>query len=337
MTAARTRPAGNGRPSRPPQRRREPPREEADAAATAEPADLGAGQAFPRVLQAVGAFVAPTTAVTALLIYFGQLHAYAFYWHFGVNYTVLDFTTTDYLVRSADGLFVPIAVAAAVVLVGLWLNRFVLHRLRDTTSQRIVHVVAPVAGAVGLLLAGLAFVLVMAAGLRRELPPETGGVALVVGVLLLVYSVRLARKEWNARRPPGARRVAGTGLAEWAAAFVLITVGLFWAVNSYATGVGTGRALQLRNELPSWPETVVFSERSLSLAVDGVTEVECSGEEAAYRFRYDGLKLVQEAGGHYLLLPSTWTRSSGTAVLLPRDSSVRLEFGLAGATRPTGC
>ena len=337
MSAARTRPATNGRPARPPQRRREPPGDEASAEATAEPADLGAGEAFPRVLRAVGAFVAPTTAVTALLIYFGQLHAYAFYWHFGVNYTVLDFTTTDYLVRSADGLFVPIAVAAAGTLVCLWLNRFLLHRVRETTSQRIVHVVAPVAGALGLLLAGLAFVLVLAEGLRRELPPETGGIALAVGVLLLVYAVRLARREWNARQPPGARHVAGTGLAEWAAAFVLVTVGLFWAVNSYATGVGTGRALQLREQLPTWPETVVYSERSLSLAVDGVTETECSGEEPAYRFRYDGLKLVQQAGGHYLLLPSTWTRSAGAAVLLPRSSSVRLEFGLAGAARPAGC
>jgi hypothetical protein len=275
--------------------------------------------------------------VTALLFYFGQLHAYAFFWHFGVNFTVLDLTPADYLVRSADGLFVPIAIAAATALAAVWAHRLVVHRLAAGTSFRILHVVAPVAGVLGALLVGLAFVLVLADGPRRAFPPETGGLALAIGVLLLVYAVRLARRDWERRRPAGGRRLPGTGLAEWAAAFVLVTVGLFWAVNSYATGVGTGRALDLREALPRWPDAVIYSERSLSLVVDGVTEVECEAPEAAYRFRYDGLKLVQQAGGHYLLLPATWTPASGSAVLLPRSSSVRLEFTLAGGPRSSVC
>lgn len=325
MTAVRTRAPTSRRPPR------------AEDAAEVEPADLGAGEALPRLLKGVGAVVAPTTVVTALLFYFGQLHAYAFFWHFGVNFTVLDLTPTDYLVRSADGLFVPVAVAAAGALAGTWAHRLVVHRLRAATSLRILHVVAPVAGALGVVLVGLAFVLVLAEGPRRGLPAETGGLSLATGVLLLVYAVRLARGEWARRRPLDAGRVPGTGLAEWAAAFVLVTVGLFWAVNSYATGVGTGRALDLREQLAGWPEAVVFSERSLSLGVDGVTEVRCEDPESAYRFRYDGLKLVQQAGGHYLLLPATWTPASGSAVLLPRADGVRLEFALAGSSRPPGC
>lgn len=329
MTAVRSRASTNGRPPHGPQRRSVPGRRGAEDAAEVEPADLGAGEALRRLLRGVGAVVAPTTVLTALLFYFGQLHAYAFFWHFGVNFTVLDLTPTDYLVRSADGLFVPIAVAAAVTLAGTWTHRLVVHRLRASTSLRILHVVAPVAGAGGVLLTGLAFVLVPAEGLRRALPPEAGGLALAVGVVLLVYAVGLARRE--------AGRDPGTGLAEWAAAFVLVTVGLFWAVNSYATGVGTGRALDLREQLAGWPEAAVFSERRLGLVVDGVTEVRCEDPEAAYRFRYDGLKLVQQAGGHYLLLPATWSPQAGSAVLLPRSDGVRLEFALAGAARPATC
>ena len=327
MTAARTRAATNGRPQHAPQRRTPSARRGAEDAPEAEPADLGAREALPHLLRAVGAVAAPTTVVTALLFYFGQLHAYAFFWHFGVNFTVLDLTPTDYLVRSADGLFVPIAVAAVLTLAGLWAHRLVVHRLRAATSLRILHVVAPVAGTTGALLVVLAFLLVVAEGPRRALPGEVGGLALAVGVLLLVYAVRLARRQED----------RGTGLAEWAAAFVLVTVGLFWAVNSYATGVGTGRALDLREQLAGWPEAVVFSERRLSLVVDGVTEVRCDDAEAAYRFRYDGLKLVQQAGGHYLLLPAGWTPQAGSAVLLPRSDGVRLEFALAGASRPSTC
>ena len=336
MSSAGTPAATDGRPRARTRRREVPDPRDASEPPVVE-ADLGAGQALPRLLRAAGAVVAPTTVVTGLLFYFGQLHAYAFFWHFGVNFTVLDLTPTDYLVRSADGLFVPIAVAAALTLVGLWVHRLVVHRLRTATSVRILHVVAPVAGALGALLVGLAFLLVLADGPRRALPGEVGGPALAVGVLLLVYAVRLARREEDRRRPAGARRIPATGLAEWAAAFVLVTVGLFWAVNSYATGVGTGRALDLRQQLGSWPETAVFSERRLALAGQGVTEVRCEDAEAAYAFRYDGLKLVQQAGGHYLLLPETWTPASGSAVLLPRSDGVRLEFALAGAARPSTC
>jgi hypothetical protein len=338
MTATRTRaPEGGRRPEDGSPRRPGHGRRRQEERAETEPPDLGAGDALPRVLKAAGAVIAPTTVITALLLYFGQLHAYAFFWHFGVNFTVLDLTPTDFLVRSADGLFVPIAVAAATLLVALWAHRFVVHRLTAGTSFRILHVVAPVAGGVGALLVGFAAVLVIDPDLRRAFVPELGGLALAAGVLLLVYAVRLARQEWNRRLPPGVPRIRGTGLAEWAAAFVLVTVGLFWAVNSYATGVGYGRALELRRELPGWPDAVLFSERSLSLAADGVTEVRCEDAEAAYRFRYDGLKLVQQAGGHYLLLPATWTPDDGSAFLIPRSGSVRLEFAPAGQPRDATC
>jgi hypothetical protein len=343
MTTARTRPPdGNGRRQQGLRRRpdagRRPPEPEPEPGSEPEPADLDAGDALPRLLKGVGAVVAPTTVITGLLLYFGQLHAYAFFWHFGVNFTVLDLTPTDYLVRSADGLFVPIALVAGALLVAVWAQRLVVHRLAAATSFRILHVVAPLAAAVGVLLVGLAVVLIVAgADFRRRFEPETGGIALAVGVLLLVYAVRLARREWNCRQPRDAHRLPGTGLAEWAAAFVLVTVGLFWAVNGYATQVGYGRALQLRDELPAWPVAVLFSERSLSLAAEGVTEVRCEDVDAAYRFRYDGLKLVQQAGGHYLLLPEQWTPAEGSAVLIPRSDSVRLEFALPGVPRAPVC
>ena len=113
------------------------------------------------------------------------------------------------------------------------------------------------------------------------------------------------------------------------AAFLLVSVGLYWAVGSYAFGVGTGRALQLQDALPTQPAAVLYSERSQSLVVPGVTEVRCANPDAAYRFRYDGLRLVRQSGNQYLLLPATWTRATGTAVLIPRGEGVRLEFRTA--------
>jgi hypothetical protein len=67
---------------------------------------------FPAVLKALGTVPAPASVATGLLFYFGAQHAYWFCAYFGVHYTALEFTTPDYLIRSADGLFVPVATAA---------------------------------------------------------------------------------------------------------------------------------------------------------------------------------------------------------------------------------
>jgi hypothetical protein len=149
-------------------------------------------------------------------------------------------------------------------------------------------------------------------------------------VLFVVYALRLVRFSRDA-----APRSAGSELAEWGAAFLLVSVGLYWAVGNYAFGVGTGRALQLQRALPDQPAAVLYSERSQSLVVPGVTEVRCADPDAAYRFRYDGLRLVRQAGNQYLLVASTWTRDTGTAVLIPRGAGVRLEFRTAPAGSAT--
>jgi hypothetical protein len=192
----------------------------------------------------------------------------------------------------------------------------------------------------GTVMIGVAVFSVLTGGQPLRRVPETGGLSLSVGVLLLVYGIHLARLVWTREHGPDPARPRGSGVAEWGAVFVLVSVGLFWAVTSYAGGVGRGRALDLLERMPVWPDTVLFSERSLSLDVAGVVEVPCAdpGDEGtAYRFRYDGLKLVQQAGDHYLLLPAGWTPQTGAAVLLPRTDDVRLEFDLARADRQPAC
>ncbi len=84
-------------------------------------------------------------------------------------------------------------------------------------------------------------------------------------------------------------------------------------------------------ELPTYPSAVVYSERSLSLHAPGVRETRCHDRDAAYRFRYDGLKLVLQSGDQYLFLPEGWSPSNGVAILMPRNDSLRLEFIPAAA------
>ena len=75
--------------------------------------------------------------LTALLFQFGRLHSAGYFRHFGVNFTVLDLSTTDFLIVGADGLFVPAAGACVLALVLLWLHRLVLGRVRAGAYQRL--------------------------------------------------------------------------------------------------------------------------------------------------------------------------------------------------------
>jgi hypothetical protein len=292
-------------------------------------------EALPRVLKIAGAVLAPTTVLTGLLFYFGRLHVTGFFRYFRVNYTVLDLTANDYLVRSADGLFVPLTEVALVGLVGLWLNRLLTERLPPGPRRRALRALAPAATGLGALLLGVALLELFAGRRLFTARPEAAGLCLAAGVLLLTYGAHLLRTA--APRRPG-RTTTGTGvLAEWGCAFLLVTIGLFWAVGSYAIGVGTGRAEETQAGLSTAADAVLYSEKSLRLAVAGVTEVRCADPDAAYRFRYDGLKLVLQAGDQYLLVPVSWTRANGTAVLIPRGDGVRLEFAPPGQVRGDTC
>ena len=332
MTATET--SRQSAPDGEPSPRAETPPAAPEPVAEAEPvADdgLDATEALPRLVKIAGEVVAPATLLTALLFQFGRLHSAGYFRHFGVNFTVLDLTTTDFLIVGADGLFVPLAGACVLALLLVWLHRFALSRLSTGSRHRALQTLAPLAGVIGAVLLGLALLDLLTGVQLFWGDAEAGGLSLAIGVLLLVYALRLARISRSAPR-----RSASSELAEWGAAFLLVSVGLYWAVGAYAFGVGTGRAQQLQRALPAQPDAVLYSERSLSFDIEGVTEVRCADPEAAYRFRYDGLRLIRQAGNQYLLVAADWTRDTGTAVLIPRGSGVRLEFRTA-VTPASGC
>ena len=307
--------------------------------ATSAAAETGDAQVevLPRLLTVFGAIVAPTTLLTGLLFYFGRLHITGFFRYFRVNFTVLDLTVNDYLIRSADGLFRPVGAVTVFGLMALWLNRVLVERLQPGTRQKALRFLVPGLVVLGVLLLGVALADLLDPGALIPSYPEAGGLGLAGGVLLLAYAAHLSR---TFRRGTGAlrHRVAETTrLAEWGLAFLLLSIGLFWAVGSYAIAVGTGRAEQLHAELAEQPDAVLYSQTSLRLAVVGVTEIRCEDPEAAFRFRYDGLKLILQSGGQYLFVSGDWSRENGTAVLLPRGDTIRVEFAPPGQQRSSIC
>jgi hypothetical protein len=272
----------------------------------------------------LGAVVAPTTLLTSLLYYFGWAYAYSFYYYFGVNSTLLGLTTGDYLMRSVDGLFLPMTVAACAGLLGLWGHALLRSRLAAGSRPRFMSIVLPVLALAGLVLAvGGISSIVATTVLSRHL--AAAPLSMAAGVLLLTYSVHL-RRSLTAQNAERGARPEWASVGEWGVVFVLVGLSLFWAVTDYAAAVGTRRARQTVAELPSSPSAVVYSEHSLSLHAPGVREIRCDDPKAAYQFRYDGLKLIQQSGDQYVFLPQAWTPTNGVAIIMPRSNSLRLEF-----------
>jgi hypothetical protein len=307
-------------------------------AATREAADAPAA-GISQLARLVVAIVAPTTLLTSLLFFFGWSRAYWFYDYFGVHSTLLGLTSQDYVQQSLDGLFVPLMVTACIALLALWAHTLLRSRLGAGGSSRLPRVLIPVLAGVGLVLAvaGL-WSVVGDTVLRRYL--AAAPVCLAAGVMLLVYAVHL----WRATTAKGGAmarsRSPWLAVAEWAAVFMLVGLSLFWAANDYSAAVGRSRARQFVAELPLYPSAVVYSQHSLNLEAPGVREVRCRDQEGAYRFRYDGLKLVLQSGSQYLFLPEVWTPSNGVAILMPRTDALRLELipvSAAAAAKGRAC
>jgi hypothetical protein len=294
---------------------------------------------LPQFTRILGAIVAPTTLLTSLLFYFGWSRAYWFYIYFGVNSTLLDLTTRDYLQISFDALFVPLTVVALAGLLVLWGHAALRVRLTAGSESRLIRVGIPAMAAAGAILATAGLWSVWATT-RLDRYLAVAPLSLALGVVLLVYAGHLWRLLTAANAPAGrAAAPPWVAVAEWAVVFVLVGLSLFWAATDYSAAVGRGRAQDALAALPGEPNAVIYSERSLSLHAPGVRETRCQDPEAAYRYRYDGLKLVLQSGGQYLFLPAGWTSGNGVAILMPRSDSLRLEFTppAAGTPRRPSC
>jgi hypothetical protein len=269
--------------------------------------------------------------VTALLFYFGRLHATGMVSYFGVHFSVLDFSSQDYLVRSADGMIVPLVAVGAFLLCVFWAQRITRAVLPARLRKLVGLVGGPALIAAGFLLVAFSLVdLVTNGGVSPF--QEARGIALALGVLASVVGNHILHVKKSA--PALAE---STRAIELSVAFVLITVGLFWAVGAYASGVGSGRAMEIEAALPDLPKITLLSEKRMALAGAGVEEFSCTEPDALYRYRYEGLRLVLQSGGQYLLLPAGWTRTDGRAALLMRGGPWRIEFAVTDTSANRRC
>jgi hypothetical protein len=256
-----------------------------------------------RLLTAIGS---PIALATALALYFGWVRSSAQAAAFGADVSVFDMSPQDLVLRSVDVVFLPICVA---LLIGLglvalepWLRN---HAEPVGRLLRFSWILVPL---------GLVLLLV---------DPAVGGnllpLFLMGGIAGTGYGNLLRRRARGDFRPPRLANVALVG--------ALLIATLFWQTERLARVGGQALADDLKQNLPDrLPRVTLLSGRRLAIDGPKVVETPLGEPDGAYRYRYDGLYLLQRSGDKYFLLTDGWPRDGRLLILLESDE-MRLEFG----------
>jgi hypothetical protein len=269
----------------------------------------------------LGAAAAPPALVVALAYYFAVKRQETLALHFGIDTSVLGYSTQDYLLRGGDALFLALLFASLTGLIAIAAHVALTRRAEATWPAawlRATSLALEVTGAV-LLVIGLVAVfepLPLNIVLRSL---SFGG-----GMALLAYGVYFGGRVRGAGffHQPDRREVDPLLVTSLALIGVVVFLSVFWATKDLAQALGRGQARRLERSLLAQPGAIVYSERRLYLP--GVSEATLSG--GGYRFRYTGLRLLVRSAGKYFLIPDGWSRATGVVVVLRDDESMRIEF-----------
>jgi hypothetical protein len=277
--------------------------------------------------------VAPTSALTALLYYFGWVRTNVEATRLGLDDSVLGYSTQDYLLRSMSSILAPLVFLLVAVLVGLAVHGVAMswaHGLRrsgtegpaDRRHRRQLGALVGVVAA-----AGVAALALGLAGTRIRAPHHweyvAAPVAVTVGLVLLVYAAGVYRRFLapHLRAATGALDQYNVVLS--GVLVMLLVASLFWNVSHYATIKGLDLATEVEAAVPRQPGVIVYSAKRLYLQAP-VVETRLDPENAAYNYAYSGLKLLFRSQGKFFLRPSD-TRSR-VNIVLPDGLDMRLEL-----------
>ena len=267
------------------------------------------------VFRVAGAIVGQTALLAALLLYFGWARTRATFDYFGVDLSLLDFTTTDYVLRSVNSAYRPLLWIGLIFLAASAVHR----RLTPRADPWLV-------GAGGTLVA-IGVVALLWGGWSRQIGrwiPDTTALGfawlpatLTAGFALLAYAVH---------RSPG--KTPPQLLIALAA---LVVMALFWAVSLVAVHDGRERAKAIERNLATETEVTVLSAEPLVIRGPGVvaTDLKIRGAKDSsgrYRVSYGGLRMLIHSGDKFFLLPAYWRHGRDRVFQLPDDGGIRIEL-----------
>jgi hypothetical protein len=287
----------------------------------AEPKPAGS-PLWGRLFQAVSELGVGVSLLTALLLYFGWVRAGAQAREMGLDANLFGYTTQDYLLLSIGSLYVQLLWIAVAVLGGVWLDRRIRERVDARVRRSGSATVARWARRGTWFFVGLAVAARILGGAVPEQEAWVVPFVMALCVLGAAWAAGLRRRVVARGEPlaaPDRQLLRGFALVSVVALLV------FWGTSAVAEAMGRAMAHDLEDELETMPRTVVYSEKPLHIGLPGVG-LEELGPPDDPLYRYDGLRLLTLRGGRYFLLPEHWTVAGSSVLVLPDDSSVRLEY-----------
>jgi hypothetical protein len=280
--------------------------------------------ASPDAVWRVAAWVLAQGALLAsLLLYFGWARTQRTYAYFGVDLSLLDFASTDYILRSVGSAYMPMLRLGLVLIAG-----FALHwsLARRPAAAALAHDAVGVLGIALLALGGSALLVPAWSDQIGHWMPNSPAifyawlpVTLAAAFALLVYA------------GTATGRFKESELAR-VLLVALLVMALFWTVSLFAVYDGRARAQAIERELPNAAEVIVLAQSTLFLTGHGVSvsDLQPAGPgtpvPSRYRRQYSGLRLLMHSGGKYFLLPSHWRRGRDRVAEIPDDGQVRIEI-----------
>ena len=299
------------------------------------------GESLARVLRVIAVVVAPTTALAALLFYFGWVYSRAIYEAFGIDQSILGFSNQDYVLRSITVIFQTLRVALVAALFAPWAHFLIRRLVKSQRLEKRLRISSLLAWAFVLLGLGLALSLgsgFLGVGSSVEAMWLTQPIAFTLGFALVGYGLYLseldaAEPKSGSRQPP-----ENTDMSKgrrWSLVVVvgLVIVGLFWVSANYAHVLGQHAVKDFDAQIKYLPRVTVYSQESLSLQGQGVTLEQVSEDSKAYRYRYTGLRFLARSGSKYFLLPELWTPADGATIILSETGTIRIEAAAGEISR----
>ncbi|MEV0288808.1 MULTISPECIES: hypothetical protein [unclassified Kribbella] len=262
-----------------------------------------------RWLSLAGKVLPLVTLITALLFYFGYVSARSQYEYFGIDVDTVGLSTQEYVMRSPQPLLVPLLVMTLLAVAGLLVHNAIHPTEVGVRRASRATVVLLLIGVIGLL----AFPLI------GQLPYY----ALVVPTVIGLAAATLAYLTY-VRRKLNPQHGGQTALI---ALLVVVTVTCaFWATATTAQYSGRGLAKADAENLDKFPVVILDTKEKLALRSPGLEETALRpGAGQTFNYRYRGLRLLVVGDDRLFLVPQQWN-ASNTTVVVPLDSSVRVQF-----------
>jgi hypothetical protein len=287
-----------------------------------EPAPPGAGR-HNEIVRQLAAGLANVAVLGALLVYFGWQRAEVHAELLGFDESILGMSARDYMLRSVGSVIRLLLIVGVTGLAWLWLDSRLVARIRtrgpaDPLARSVLRLL-PLGW---VILPGMVLLAGFVPGREwHRLVAVAFPFSIGLGVLLLPYAIHLRTLLPTPPEPPAeGREMLLRGFTA-----LIVGVTLFWGTARYAERAGYHLADDWVHRA-EYTSVVAYSQKRLHLDAPGAQEKELDGSEGDYRYRYDGLNLLEHTGGRYFLVSEDWTVRHGVVLVLDDDDTIRLEF-----------